>query len=88
MYTMAPLVYLTHSILGTHPLTPLSVPPPTHQLLKKSPEERLGAGPEDGEAVKRHNFFGTVDWDLVNSRGMKPPFVPNVVSQTRCQINS
>lgn len=49
------------------------------QLLRKSPEERLGHGPDDGEAVKTHDFFRSIDWRLVESRKMTPPFVPKTV---------
>ncbi|XP_018017499.1 serine/threonine-protein kinase Sgk2 [Hyalella azteca] len=51
-------------------------------LLKKAPEERLGGGPEDGEAIKGHEFFRAVDWALVEQRKMRPPFVPRVTSDT------
>ncbi|KAF2357236.1 Protein kinase domain [Trinorchestia longiramus] len=51
-------------------------------LLKKKPEDRLGFGPEDGKAVMRHEFFRSVDWEAVEQRKLKPPFVPKVTSDT------
>ena len=42
-------------------------------LLEKDPAKRLGSGRDDAEAVKRHIWFKTLDWDVVASRGLKPP---------------
>jgi hypothetical protein len=41
-------------------------------------ESRLGHGPADGEDVKRHRFFGRVDWDAVLARRTQPPFRPQL----------
>ncbi|KAG8447978.1 hypothetical protein GDO86_015182 [Hymenochirus boettgeri] len=46
------------------------------KLLRKSPERRLGAGPEDAEEIKPQSFFEEMDWDSLYTRQAKPPFVP------------
>uniref|UniRef100_A0A8C5R169 protein kinase C n=1 Tax=Leptobrachium leishanense TaxID=445787 RepID=A0A8C5R169_9ANUR len=47
-------------------------------LLKKSPERRLGAGPNDAEEIKPHPFYQEIDWDALYAKKMKPPFVPSL----------
>lgn len=47
-------------------------------LLQKEPRHRLGSGIRDGEDVKSHEFFKAIDWNLVNKRGITPPFTPTV----------
>lgn len=47
-------------------------------LLQKDPRNRLGSSIRDGEDIKSHDFFKTIDWDLVSRRGISPPFVPTV----------
>ncbi|OQR95966.1 ribosomal protein S6 kinase [Thraustotheca clavata] len=37
-------------------------------LLQKKPEDRLGCGPEGVEAVKRHPWFASIDWNQVYAR--------------------
>ena len=49
-----------------------------HDLLQRVPQNRLGAGVEDGEEVKRHPFFGHLAWDDVLNRRIEPPFQPDV----------
>lgn len=53
-----------------------------HGLLCRDPRRRLGAGPEDAEEIKRHPFFGDVDWNKLLKRQVKPPFKPKVESET------
>uniref|UniRef100_A0A8C5QZJ8 protein kinase C n=1 Tax=Leptobrachium leishanense TaxID=445787 RepID=A0A8C5QZJ8_9ANUR len=48
------------------------------KLLKKSPERRLGAGPNDAEEIKPHPFYQEIDWDALYAKKMKPPFVPSL----------
>ena len=45
-------------------------------LFRKDPEKRLGGGPDDAEAVKKHPWFDGVDWDMLLDKKVKPPFVP------------
>ncbi|XP_057198433.1 ribosomal protein S6 kinase alpha-2 isoform X2 [Triplophysa rosa] len=47
-------------------------------LFKRNPSNRLGAGPDGVEEIKRHNFFATIDWNKLYRREIKPPFKPAV----------
>jgi len=51
------------------------------KLLKKNPDQRLGSGTMDGEAVRQNRFFGHVDWDDVLARRVEPPFKPNLAGE-------
>jgi hypothetical protein len=46
------------------------------RLLARRVESRLGFGAADGEDVKRHRFFSSVDWQAVLERRTEPPFRP------------
>ncbi|XP_038859657.1 serine/threonine-protein kinase N2-like isoform X2 [Salvelinus namaycush] len=46
------------------------------ELLRRSPERRLGAGERDAEEVKKHLFFRNMDWNGLLAKKVKPPFVP------------
>lgn len=50
------------------------------QLLRKSPDRRLGSSERDAEDVKRQAFFRHIQWDELLHRRVPPPFVPTVVS--------
>ena len=50
------------------------------KLLKRHPAQRLGAGPEDSEAVQHHPFFRHVNWAEVVARKLEPPIKPHLVS--------
>lgn len=41
--------------------------------------QRLGSGPEDGEAIKKHMFFKHICWNDVVNRKLEPPFKPILV---------
>ncbi|MBN3297026.1 KS6A2 kinase, partial [Amia calva] len=47
-------------------------------LFKRNPTNRLGAGPDGVEEIKRHPFFGTIDWNKLYRKENKPPFKPAV----------
>uniref|UniRef100_A0A671PF55 non-specific serine/threonine protein kinase n=1 Tax=Sinocyclocheilus anshuiensis TaxID=1608454 RepID=A0A671PF55_9TELE len=47
-------------------------------LFKRNPSNRLGAGPDGVEEIKRHKFFATIDWNKLYRREIKPPFKPAV----------
>ncbi|XP_036402341.1 ribosomal protein S6 kinase alpha-2 [Megalops cyprinoides] len=47
-------------------------------LFKRNPNNRLGAGPDGVEEIKRHHFFGTIDWNKLYRKELKPPFKPAV----------
>jgi p70 ribosomal S6 kinase len=50
------------------------------KLLKRQANQRLGAGAEDAELIKRHPFFKHVNWHEVISRKIDPPIKPSLVS--------
>ncbi|XP_077199182.1 ribosomal protein S6 kinase alpha-3 isoform X1 [Paroedura picta] len=45
-------------------------------LFKRNPANRLGAGPDGVEEIKRHHFFSTIDWNKLYRREINPPFKP------------
>uniref|UniRef100_A0A3Q3WZ13 non-specific serine/threonine protein kinase n=1 Tax=Mola mola TaxID=94237 RepID=A0A3Q3WZ13_MOLML len=45
-------------------------------LFKRNPGNRLGAGPDGVEEIKRHQFFNTIDWNKLFRREIHPPFKP------------
>ncbi|XP_031698272.1 ribosomal protein S6 kinase alpha-3-like isoform X1 [Anarrhichthys ocellatus] len=45
-------------------------------LFKRNPSNRLGAGPDSVEEIKRHQFFSTIDWNKLFRRELPPPFKP------------
>ncbi|KAF5904977.1 ribosomal protein S6 kinase alpha-2, partial [Clarias magur] len=47
-------------------------------LFKRNPTNRLGAGPDGVEEIKRHHFFATIDWNKLYRKELKPPFKPAV----------
>ncbi|XP_071997376.1 ribosomal protein S6 kinase alpha-2 [Engystomops pustulosus] len=47
-------------------------------LFKRNPINRLGAGIDGVEEIKRHSFFLTIDWNKLYRKEIKPPFKPAV----------
>ncbi|KAB7501438.1 Ribosomal protein S6 kinase 2 alpha [Armadillidium nasatum] len=47
-------------------------------LFKRNPGNRLGAGPNGVEDLKRHPFFATIDWEKLFKKEVIPPFKPAV----------
>ncbi|XP_069749740.1 ribosomal protein S6 kinase alpha-6 isoform X1 [Narcine bancroftii] len=45
-------------------------------LFKRNPGNRLGAGPDGVEEIKRHPFFATIDWNRLVRKEIQPPFKP------------
>ncbi|XP_062393126.1 ribosomal protein S6 kinase alpha-3-like [Sardina pilchardus] len=45
-------------------------------LFKRNPGNRLGAGPDGVEEIKRHAFFSNIDWNKLIRRELPPPFKP------------
>lgn len=50
-------------------------------LLNRNPKHRLGAT-GDAEELKRHPFFGDIDWTLLSKKLITPPFKPKLKSET------
>ncbi|UYV68470.1 RPS6KB2 [Cordylochernes scorpioides] len=51
------------------------------KLLKRQVTQRLGSGPEDGEAIRRHRFFTSVNWDDMLARRKEPPIRPQLMGE-------
>ena len=49
-----------------------------YQLLQVNPEARLGNQKGDIELIKKHSFFAGIDWDLILSKEVEVPFVPDL----------
>uniref|UniRef100_A0A9J7YR64 Ribosomal protein S6 kinase n=1 Tax=Cyprinus carpio carpio TaxID=630221 RepID=A0A9J7YR64_CYPCA len=45
-------------------------------LFKRNPSNRLGAGADGVEEIKRHPFYVTIDWNKLFRREIHPPFKP------------
>ncbi|XP_068000864.1 ribosomal protein S6 kinase alpha-3 isoform X1 [Melanerpes formicivorus] len=45
-------------------------------LFKRNPANRLGAGPDGVEEIKRHAFFSKIDWNKLYRREIHTPFKP------------
>ena len=45
-------------------------------LFKRNPANRLGAGLDGVEEIKRHAFFSKIDWNRLYRREVDPPFKP------------
>ncbi|XP_068073098.1 ribosomal protein S6 kinase alpha-3 isoform X3 [Danio rerio] len=45
-------------------------------LFKRNPTNRLGAGPDGVEEIKRHPFYVSIDWNKLFRRESHPPFKP------------
>lgn len=50
------------------------------KLLKRQVNVRLGSTVADGEPVRMHPFFKSIDWNDVACRRMEPPFKPCLAS--------
>lgn len=50
-------------------------------MLKKNRLERLGSK-FDFEEIRNHEFFSPIDWERLIKKEIKPPFVPNIRSET------
>lgn len=51
-------------------------------LLVKSPDKRLGGGPEDAKEIMSHVFFASINWTDLEQKKIEPPFKPQVMSET------
>ena len=56
-------------------------------LLKKIPKERLGYDPVDGQKnFQANKYFADIDWGLLATQGIKPPFIP-VIKDKKSMAN-
>ena len=51
-------------------------------LLVKEPAKRLGGGQEGAKELKRHVFFESINWILLEHRKITPAFKPQVLNET------
>ncbi|CAO3599324.1 unnamed protein product [Absidia cylindrospora] len=49
-------------------------------LLERDPYDRLGW--DSSEQIKKHGYFGDLDWDDVAQRKLTPPYLPTIHSDT------
>ncbi|KAH9989411.1 kinase-like domain-containing protein [Russula compacta] len=52
------------------------------QLLRKDPSSRVS----DITEIKKHPFFGTIDWTRVASRSLTPPWMPRLISTSQVGV--
>ncbi|XP_072562947.1 ribosomal protein S6 kinase alpha-1 isoform X1 [Paramormyrops kingsleyae] len=62
--------------LGMPPLLSPEAQSLLRNLFKRNPSNRLGAGPDGVEEIKRHSFFSSVDWNKLFRGEIPPPFKP------------
>lgn len=46
------------------------------KLMDVNDTTRLGAGPNGVQNLKRHSFFDGLDWNLLESKQIEPPYRP------------
>ena len=46
------------------------------KLLNLDPKQRLGAGPNGFKNLKNHKYFEGINWDDLENKKIKPPFIP------------
>jgi len=50
------------------------------RFLRKEPKKRLGVGPNDVNAIKKHRFFRKIDWKRLEKRELEPPIKPFITN--------
>lgn len=45
-------------------------------LFKRNPANRLGSGSEKGNEIKCHEFFGSIEFEKLLRKEVKPPYIP------------
>lgn len=70
-------------LFGEIDFTPMQESPAVctliRSLLDVDDKTRLGAGPDGSANVKGHEFFKTIDWPLIEVKGVAPPSKPSYV---------
>lgn len=52
------------------------------RLLKRDPNRRLGSGPDGPIRVRSDPYFEFIDWNLIYTKRIRPPYIPNLYSET------
>ena len=56
------------------------------QLLQKEASKRLGSGQGGSEEIKRHKWFKSINWKKLETREIRPSFLPEVAGN-HCVAN-
>jgi len=48
------------------------------KLLLHDPKKRLGGGKAGINEIKSHDFFKDIDWEALEKRQVRAPFVPKI----------
>ena len=48
------------------------------KLLRFDPEYRIGVRDPGVLEIKQHPFFASIDWGLIERKGMVAPFIPTI----------
>lgn len=52
------------------------------KFLTVEPKNRIGYGSKGIENIKKHPYFANIDWEKLEERKLKPPFVPQIQNDT------
>ncbi|VDO04352.1 unnamed protein product [Rodentolepis nana] len=73
---------LLQSILEVTPSFPRNISKEAHSIcrgfLNKDPNTRLGCSPAGCLGIRDHVFFRRINWELIETRAIQPPFKPYV----------
>mmetsp|Transcript_11291 Transcript_11291/g.16881 ORF Transcript_11291/g.16881 Transcript_11291/m.16881 type:complete len:936 (+) Transcript_11291:148-2955(+) len=51
-------------------------------LLRRNVKKRFGCGKNGAEDIKKHEFFDDIKWEVVEKKGLTPPFIPELKTPT------
>lgn len=54
--------------------------------LTRDPTKRLGHGPTGEQDIRSHAWFDGLDWDKLEAKEIKPPFLPNIEDPRNVQF--
>ena len=52
------------------------------KFLTVEPKKRIGYGANGFEDIINHPYFANIDWELLEEKQIKPPFVPQIKGET------